>query len=252
MRFIFPLATFLSCALPLAVAESGDSIVAGRGSPIDLTDTTFDSALREYPAHSWLLELYAPWCRYCQQFAPQYIQVAKAVHQSPEEFGNVMVARIDIEANPALAARFMVTRLPSFYYITGKSVFPVELNSRSQNALLYYLADQDWKSAKAVSWLMGPFGPVARLLGFTARLMFLVQSLGNSAKGLFSWVPQEYLPVLLFLVFLIPIGALVGSLYWTSASLKARRDEKAEQDSTTSSQTAPKVEKAGRASKKRD
>ncbi|KAJ3312868.1 hypothetical protein HDU93_004952, partial [Gonapodya sp. JEL0774] len=184
--FLAPLAVILAVTLSpqSATAEEVNPVVVAGSAPVDLSDANFDKTLSEYPAHHWLVELYAPWCGYCQHFAPQYIEVARRVHQNQEDYDNVKVARIDIEENNALAARFMATRLPSFYYITGSTVRTVELKSRSITALLQYVAEQQWKQTAPTMWLLGPFGPLARLLGFVSIFTSAIQRFGTRVTDL--------------------------------------------------------------------
>ncbi|KAI8076759.1 thioredoxin-like protein, partial [Halteromyces radiatus] len=63
----------------------------------------------------WVLDFYADWCGYCRQFAPRFDaaeQVIRTSHYQPIYFG-----KVNIEENPALAARFFVSRLPTLFHI---------------------------------------------------------------------------------------------------------------------------------------
>ena len=64
-----------------------------------------------------LVDFWAPWCVYCRRIAPAYEKVA-------QQFGeNVVIAKVDIDQEPALAEQEQIEVIPSLVlYRDGKAV----------------------------------------------------------------------------------------------------------------------------------
>ncbi|KAJ3299386.1 hypothetical protein HK104_009087 [Borealophlyctis nickersoniae] len=56
---------------------------------------------------AYIVEFYANWCGYCQRFATEYEEFAESVDK---ELEGLKVARVDVDDNPGLTARFMISR----------------------------------------------------------------------------------------------------------------------------------------------
>jgi thioredoxin len=73
-------------------------------APFELTAADFASTVKSSPI--LFLDFWADWCAPCRAFAPTYAQVA-ARHP------DVKFAKVDTEAEPALAQAFQVRSIPT-------------------------------------------------------------------------------------------------------------------------------------------
>ncbi|HEX6438869.1 MAG TPA: thioredoxin TrxC [Candidatus Binatia bacterium] len=74
--------------------------------PVTITDATFAAEVERSPMPV-LLDMWAPWCGPCHMVAPVIEELAA------EMAGRVRVAKLNVDENPATAARFRVQSIPT-------------------------------------------------------------------------------------------------------------------------------------------
>lgn len=103
---------------------------------IELTTVKLDQHIRD--GGIWLVEFYAPWCRYCNSFAMTYAQVAHDVHEkNPTRDRPIHVAKINGDKQRAAASRFGATSFPVFFLIDGWSVYKYEGTRSLENMVAF-------------------------------------------------------------------------------------------------------------------
>ena len=76
------------------------------GVPVAVTDATFEQRVLEATSPV-LLDCWADWCGPCHMLAPTVDALAR------DYAGRVLVAKLDVDANPQVAGRFDVRSIPT-------------------------------------------------------------------------------------------------------------------------------------------
>jgi thioredoxin 1 len=79
---------------------------------VTVADNTFEEVVVRAPVPV-VVDFSAPWCGPCRQMAPIVDELADAYK------GRVTFAKIDVDENPELAARFHVQSIPTFGIFSG-------------------------------------------------------------------------------------------------------------------------------------
>jgi thioredoxin len=75
--------------------------------PIDIADESAFNALTSQSALPVMIDFWAPWCGPCKMVAPEVAKVAA------EGSGKFIVAKVNTEELPSVAARFRITAIPT-------------------------------------------------------------------------------------------------------------------------------------------
>ncbi len=91
--------------------------MAGQVSTLTVTDDTFTQSIEKAGGLA-MVDFWAVWCGPCRIIAPFVEELAKEY-----EGKGVLVGKLDVDHNPAVAARFGVRSIPSvLFFKDGKHV----------------------------------------------------------------------------------------------------------------------------------
>lgn len=85
----------------------------------DVTDTTFRTVLELSTTVPVVVDLWATWCGPCKQLSPVLEKLAR------EYGGRFLLAKVDVDANPQIAAAFQVQSIPTVVALLGGQPVPL-------------------------------------------------------------------------------------------------------------------------------
>jgi thioredoxin 1 len=79
---------------------------------IEINESNFEAEVLK-SAQPVLVDFWAEWCGPCKMLAPVLEEIAG------EQAGRVKVAKVNVDENPALAARFDIRAIPTLVFFAG-------------------------------------------------------------------------------------------------------------------------------------
>jgi len=148
---------FLSVFAWLLVAMS----LGVSGQVINVNTSNSGEFLSKRPL---ILEFYAPWCAHCKNFEPHYASIANILNTQH----GFQVGSCDSGANPALAARFDVTTIPTIFLYRNGAMWKYE-GVLLRDPIIDW-ATRTYRNKSPIPWLVSPVGPMGTSKGLLIRI----------------------------------------------------------------------------------
>jgi thioredoxin len=96
---------------------------------IEVNKTNFESEVLQ-STQAVLVDFWAEWCGPCKMLAPVVEEIAL------EQNGRVKVAKVNVDSNPGLAARFGIQSIPTLLYFVSGEVRDQTVGALSKRAIV--------------------------------------------------------------------------------------------------------------------
>jgi len=100
----------------------------GERGTLRLTEQTFDEAVAASDK-LLLVDFWAEWCGPCRAIAPVLDELGRA------ESGRVTIAKVNVDENPGLAARFGIRSIPTILFFKGDALVDQVVGAVPRNHL---------------------------------------------------------------------------------------------------------------------
>mmetsp|Transcript_13536 Transcript_13536/g.27784 ORF Transcript_13536/g.27784 Transcript_13536/m.27784 type:complete len:212 (+) Transcript_13536:3-638(+) len=199
--------------LALQICVGADSL---QEAVLELSTSNADALLA---SGTWMVEFYAPWCGFCQRFAPTYAEAAVELSSQ-----GVKVAKIDGTKNQALSARFGVQGFPTVFHVHDGEVRTFE-EERSKESLVSF-ATTGWKDHQpAFSSFMSPLGIPKRALGLLVDIALALQGWYDHLREAYGLSQPIAIGISLLATILtgVTLGFII-SLFFPHPAARQKRD----------------------------
>jgi thioredoxin 1 len=98
-------------------------------STIEINEANFDAEILK-SAQPVLVDFWAEWCGPCKMLGPVLDEIAA------EQGARVKVAKVNVDANPELTARYGIRSIPTLLYFTNGELRHQSVGAESKKAIL--------------------------------------------------------------------------------------------------------------------